>query len=260
MGLLMIDGQYIIFRIFESAQNDVSMDEIRAITLDLDDTLWAIEPVIEAAEQRLYEWLSAHCPRVALAHDVHTMREIRVIVARDNEDIAHDLTEIRRRALEHLIVTEAAYPRSMVDDAMTEFLEHRNRVELFPDVMPFLCRVSESLPLLSISNGNADLKRVGLNDLFVTHVSAREVGAAKPDPRPFLAACERLNLAPEQVLHIGDHPVQDILGAARVGMRTVWINRREARWEEDFSADYEVSSLDQVLDLLAAHGFGDRNE
>lgn len=253
----MIDAQYIILRTFQSPQNDTSMDEIRAITLDLDDTLWPIDPVIEAAEQRLYEWLSEHCPRVVRAHDVETMRQIRLLLARENEDIAHDLTEVRRRSLEHLIVIEAAYPRSLVEDAMMEFLEHRNRVEFFPDVMPFLSRVSGSFPLLSISNGNADLRRVGLSELFLTHISARDVGAAKPDAKLFLAACDHLELAPDQVLHIGDHPVQDILGAARVGMRTIWVNRHGARWEEEFSADHEVSSLDQVLDLLPPHGLGD---
>ncbi len=253
----MIDAQYIILRTFQSPQNDTSMDEIRAITLDLDDTLWPIDPVIEAAEQRLYEWLSEHCPRVVRAHDVETMRQIRLLLARENEDIAHDLTEVRRRSLEHLIVIEAAYPRSLVEDAMMEFLEHRNRVEFFPDVMPFLSRVSGSFPLLSISNGNADLRRVGLSELFLTHISARDVGAAKPDAKLFLAACDHLELAPDQVLHIGDHPVQDILGAARVGMRTIWVNRHGARWKEEFSADHEVSSLDQVLDLLPPHGLGD---
>ena len=40
---------------------------VRAITLDLDDTLWPIEPVMLRAEQRLDAWLRTHCPPVATA-------------------------------------------------------------------------------------------------------------------------------------------------------------------------------------------------
>lgn len=226
------------------------MKEIRAITLDLDDTLWPIEPVIAAAEDRLHEWLSAHCPEIGRSHTVESMRDARMRIAQSEKAIAHDLTEVRRRALHRIIVGEGAYPAVYVDRAIAEFLEHRNNVRLYPDALPFLNRARQSYPLLSISNGNADMHRIGLADLFVTHVSARDVGAAKPDEKVFRAACEHLALEPEQVLHIGDHPVQDILGAARIGMKTVWINRNGARWEEEAGADYEVTSLEQVLDLL----------
>lgn len=233
------------------------MDEIRAITLDLDDTLWPVEPALEAAEHRLYEWLSENCPRIVRTHSIETMRDVRLAIAQFETEIAHDLTEVRRRSLQRIIVEEGAYPPQYVERAMLEFLEHRNNVELYPDAMPFLERISGRLPLLSISNGNADLRRIGLGDLFVTHVSARDVGAAKPDARMFRAACAHLELDPRCVLHIGDHPVQDILGAARVGMKTVWINRTGARWQEEYGADYEVTSLAQIPDLPALRSLGD---
>lgn len=233
------------------------MDEICAITLDLDDTLWPVEPVIEAAEHRLYEWLSVYCPRITRSHSVDSMREVRLTVAKCQAEIAHDLTEVRRRSLEQLIVTEGTYPPEYVDHAMAEFLEHRNNVEFFPDALPFLNQVSGSFPLLSISNGNADPQQIGLSDLFVSHVSAIDVGAAKPDSKIFQTACNYLALAPKQILHIGDHPIQDILGAAQIGMKTVWVNRTGAYWDEQHNADYEVTSLEQVLDLLLLHSFGD---
>lgn len=226
------------------------MEDIRAITLDLDDTLWPVEPVIETAEDRLYEWLSANCPGITPSHTIESMRAARLDIARINTEIAHDVTEVRRRSLHRIIVVDGGYPDGYVDQAMTEFLMHRNNVELFPDVLPFLTRAREHYPLLSVSNGNADLHQIGLGDLFVRHVSARDVGASKPDARMFQAACEHLGLLPAQVLHIGDHPVQDILGAARLGMKTIWVNRNGAQWHEGVGANHEVSSLERVLDLL----------
>jgi len=234
------------------------IDEIRAITLDLDDTLWPVDPVIEAAEHRLHEWLMEKCPDVARRHTVESMRELRSSIASADAAIAHDLSEVRRRCLSRLIVDEGRYPTRYVDHAMEVFLEHRNKVELFPDALPFLERASSVLPLLSISNGNADLDRIGLGHLFVRHVSAIEVGAAKPDARLFRAACDHLEARPENVLHIGDHPIQDILGAARAGMRTVWLNRTGTGWAEEHSADHEVTSLEQVLSLLPPPILGER--
>ena len=234
-----------------------SMHDIRAITVDLDDTLWPIGPVIEVAERSLYRWLAVNCPRSVRRHTVDSMREARTRVAKTEKGIAYDVTEVRRRSLMELIVEQGAYPSKFVDDAMAEFLKHRNRVELYPDVLPFLNRTKARFPLLSISNGNADLHQIGLGDLFSGHISAGKLGAAKPDSKLFRAACDLLELAPEQVLHIGDHPIEDILGASQVGMKTVWINRTGTPWDEEHSADYEVTSLEQVLDLLPLRGPGD---
>jgi len=233
------------------------MMQVHAITIDLDDTLWPVDPVIEAAEQALQCWLARQCPRVVDARDMDSMRALRHAIAAESPAIAHDLTELRRRALARAMVEEAGYTDTLVDEAMRVFLDHRNRVQLYPDALPFLEQASRRVPLLSISNGNADLERIGLSALFESHVNARAVGAAKPDVRVFRAACDLLDLRPGQVLHIGDHPVQDILGAAGAGMKTVWINRSGARWEEVHSADHEVSSLDQVLDLVRWHETGD---
>ncbi|HSH43556.1 MAG TPA: HAD family hydrolase [Arenicellales bacterium] len=233
------------------------MKEIRAITLDLDDTLWPIDPVIEAAEARVYDWLCENCPDIGRSHSIESLREARLDIARLESGIAHDVTELRRRSLRAILVDDGSYPETYVDQAMEVFLEHRNRVALFPDARPFLERASRKYPLVSLSNGNADLQRIGLGDLFTAQVAAGEVGAAKPDPQIFRAACERLALQPRQVLHIGDHPEHDILGAARAGIRTVWINRNGAQWDGAARADHEVTDLEQVLDLLPLPRPGD---
>ncbi len=105
--------------------------------------------------------------------------------------------------------------------------------------------------MVSISNGNADLTRIGLRRYFSACVSAREIGVAKPHPRTFLTACNRAGHPPECTLHIGDHPHQDILGAAEVGMKTIWMNREGIEWNHEHRPDAEVCSLYDVTELLA---------
>ena len=56
------------------------MDNIRTITIDLDDTLWEIHPVIMRAEQRLYEWLGENYPRITEMYEPADLRDVRAEV------------------------------------------------------------------------------------------------------------------------------------------------------------------------------------
>jgi len=48
-----------------------------------------------------------------------------------------------------------------------------------------------------------------------------DVGAAKPDPAPLLAALARLDCAPEQAALVGDDPERDFAVARRLGLRAI---------------------------------------
>ncbi len=110
------------------------------------------------------------------------------------------------------------------------------------------------MPVAALSNGNADLQRIGLAQHFVFQLGAREHGAAKPDAGIFHAACERLGVARDEVLHVGDHSEMDVIGAARAGLRSCWINREDQRWtRDDVRPDLEFATLAALADWLDAH-------
>ena len=69
------------------------------------------------------------------------------------------------------------------------------------------------------------LARLGLAEPFGAIVTAAAVGVAKPDPRPFLIALERLGADAAQCLHVGDDPVTDIAGARAAGLAAVLLDR-----------------------------------
>ena len=52
-------------------------DNIRALTFDLDDTLWDNRPVLRAAEQSLYDWLAEHYPRIGRHYNLEAMQQLR---------------------------------------------------------------------------------------------------------------------------------------------------------------------------------------
>ena len=71
---------------------------IKALTFDLDDTLWDVWPVVEHAEQLLYEWLAGYYPRIATRFTSLELRELCDEVAANQPGIAHDRTRLRKVA------------------------------------------------------------------------------------------------------------------------------------------------------------------
>ncbi len=200
---------------------------IRAITLDLDDTLWPIWPTIERAESALQQWLQVHAPATAmLLRDDAQRKAIRQRVHLQWPGMSHDLTFLRRASI-RLALQMAGEPPDLDEPAFEVFFAARQSVTLYPEALDALARLSAHFPVLSLSNGNADVHRVGLGPYFTGMVTAREVGHQKPDVRIFQHAAERLAMPPEAILHVGDDWALDVLGGLAAGMQCAWINRHE---------------------------------
>jgi putative hydrolase of the HAD superfamily len=220
--------------------------EARVISFDLDDTLWPVAPVIARAETALFTWLEKRYPRTVQGHDIDSMRALRIQVAADFPERRHDFTFLRSRALA-VQFKAAGYPEALVDEAMEIFLTQRNRVELFADVRPSLERLRTRYRLFAMSNGNADIRRCGLGELFEGHVSAIAAGAAKPDPRIFSALARLARVSPAEVIHVGDDPVADIAGATEAGMHAVWINRHARAWPAGLASPARtIATLEEI--------------
>jgi putative hydrolase of the HAD superfamily len=226
------------------------MNDIRTITLDLDDTLWAIHPVIRRAEERLYAWIGENYPRITEQFEPADIWEMRSEVIAEHGERAHDLTFLRRTVLSR-IGQVAGYDDSYVDDAFAVFDEARNDVTLFPEARPALVSLRERFVLIAVTNGNANLEKIGIRDLFDGVVSAAMAGAAKPDRPIFDMAVALGGASAEQTLHVGDHPLCDVHGARDAGLRAVWVNRTGDEWPDDYHLpDAEVQNVGELDDLL----------
>ena len=218
----------------------------KILSFDLDDTLWPVAPVIAAAEQELLLWMRRSYPEAVRQHDIESMRSLRAKVALQFPEQSHDFTFLRRHALCEQLCA-AGYPESAADEALEVFFKARNRVEFYPDVRPALTRLRARYRLFAVSNGNADLARCGLTEFFDGHITARAAGAAKPDARIFASLISLAEVSPAEVLHIGDDPLADVVGATRAGMQAVWLNRHGREWPGEFTAaPRTVSSLDEI--------------
>ena len=162
----------------------------------------------------------------------------------------HDFTFLRKQTLrDH--AREFGYAETMVEEAFEAFIRVRNDVVLYDDVLPGLARLQTRFRLFSASNGNADLNRIGLAHYFERSVSARQVGALKPDPALFHKVIEGTDLKPQQVVYVGDDPVLDVVGARGAGMQAIWINREQAQWPANLKPPaHEVRTLHELGTVL----------
>ena len=224
----------------------IDLSRVRAITLDLDDTLWPVWPTIARAEQALSDWLAQHAPATAdLASDPEVKKAVRAEVNARRADRAHDMSFLRLEAIRALL-QQAGDPSHLAEPAFEVFFAERQRVDLFDDALPALAFWSQRYPVVALSNGNADVHRVGIGHHFHASVSAKSMGVAKPDLRIFLAGAQAAGVAPHEVLHIGDDAHADGVGALAAGMQMAWLNREGHDWSHG-----ETRPHLEVKDLLA---------
>lgn len=226
------------------------LPRIQAITFDLDDSLWAIEPVLARADQALHDWLHEHHAPVAARFSPAGLRQLRRDTDAAHPELAHDLTALRLLALETAFSLAGA-DAGAARDAFDVFSRVRNDVQLFPDVLAALQTLRAHYPLGTLSNGNADVDTIGLGDYFSFRVTARAAGVAKPDPAIFARASTLAGVPPQAMLHVGDDPECDVAGAKAAGFAAVWLNRAGRAWaREDCAPDLEITDLHALVRAL----------
>jgi putative hydrolase of the HAD superfamily len=224
----------------------------RAVSLDLDNTLWDTPPVLERAEDQLREWLEAHAPRIGERHDRQSMARSRAQVAIDNPARAHDLTFLRTESLRRIAV-ECGYAEQLGNAAFEIFIAARNRIVPFAEVPAALEWLSRRMPVYAVTNGNACVHRVGLGAHFSGSFEPAAIGCAKPDQRIFAALVAEAAVAPDCIWHVGDDPEADVDGARRAGLVSVWMNRTSAVWPDKLPRpDIEVRDMEDLVARVAA--------
>ena len=227
-----------------------SKKDIHAVLFDLDDTLWAIEPVLHRAESELYTWLGQHAPGVVRQHTIETLRQRRQALAQSNPAYKINLWALRHAVLTSAL-SESNEDPALADPAMVVFTTGRNAVTPFDDVIPSLQKLQTAVKLGSVSNGFADLERIGLAQHFSVSIAAHQFGTAKPDPTIFHAACAALQVAPEHAVYVGDDLQLDVVGAQQAGLRAVWMNRFGRTLPEHIQPDAVCTDLFELHSWLA---------
>ena len=117
----------------------LDISRIRAVSIDLDDTLWPIWPTIKRAEAALSNWLTAHAPMTArLLGQGDALGRIRQGVMADfgqrQPSMLHDFSAMRQESIRRALL-EAGEDAGLAASAFKAFFDERQRVELFDDAL-----------------------------------------------------------------------------------------------------------------------------
>ena len=226
---------------------------LRCVTFDLDDTLWECGPLLHAAEQAFYDWLTSHYPKISDRYTSAELIQNRRGYFQRFPEMEHDFTHLRRRWLQDL-AENFGYDTQLAERGFRVFWEHRNAVTLFDAAHGTLEGMREHYAVGAITNGNADVHYIGIGHYFDFVITAAQAGAAKPKPEIFHAALAAAGVEAAHTVHVGDDPVRDVHGAHAVGMGTVWVNVTAMPWPGGPPPDAEIRTLDELPPLLAQWG------
>lgn len=227
-----------------------STNKIKVIAFDLDDTLWHVHPVIVTAEKRLSTWLNNNTRN--FRYNSHLMATLKSTVLEKDPTLAHRLTAFRLKVIELALMQsgyEGKQARDIATKAMAVFLDARNDVTFFEGALTVIESLAQRFQLGALSNGNADIAKLGLESHFSFAFSAEEVGAPKPAPHLFEAALAHTRVDPHQMVYVGDDPFKDVDAANRLGLKTIWLSN-DARPGPPASKPSAIIS--DIRDLTAA--------
>lgn len=134
-------------------------------------------------------------------------------------------------------------------------LERKKHPFVYEDTFSVLDGLKGKYKLLLLTNGSPDLQNTKLAitpeiaPYFDSIVISGSIGRGKPDPSIFEHAIKQLNVSIDEAIMVGDNLMTDILGASRVGMKSVWINR-EKKERNEVVPDYEIRQLDELFEVL----------
>ena len=224
---------------------------IKAVSFDADGTLWDFNKVMCLSLKRSLLELERINSFAAAMLDVDKMIEIRERVAEEMAGGMPKHEQIRLEAFRRTL-REIGRPDDALAGHLTEvYLRHRfGDIEPYEDALPALRALGKRYKLGILSNGNSYPERCGLGGIFQFAVFSQDHGIEKPNPRIFRIALEKAGCSKEELLHVGDSLESDVKGAFKSGVRCVWLNRQCLENDTEIKADYEVSSLLELLEIL----------
>ena len=226
---------------------------IKAITFDLDDTFWDVKPVLINAEMKTRKFIEDSIGPLEWGswEDFKLIRE-RLIV--EDASYEFDVGKLRKKLLLMKIQEQISDPETaneLSEKAFQLFFKERNKVEFFPYVLDEIEKLAQIYELGCLTNGNADIEMIGIGKFFKFNISSKDVNANKPNKNHFQKAVELLGISKEEILHIGDHKINDMLGAISYGVKALWFNPDKEDWDlDDIKKPSEFNSWRGVTEKI----------
>ena len=229
------------------------MSKIKLITFDLDDTFWDIRSTIINAEINSRKWSEDKIGEKIEWGTFEDFMKIRSELVKEDSSLEYDLGMLRKKTIAYHVkkfFQDTNDLNEFIEDAYNFFLGERHKVTFYDGVIEVLEELSSKYRLGVLTNGNADVNKLGIGNLFDFSISSMDVKSNKPNQAHFVKASELSQVAFKDTLHVGDHPVNDILGARELGINTIWFNLNNTNWDIDNNPPIEFTKWSQFINLL----------
>ena len=201
---------------------------IRAVLFDLDNTLTHRDQSVQAYSHYLNQYYAARLSHTATNHISQIVRRIDNGGYPKKELLTHPSIAA---SVGYALQQELAWRDCPELAELSQFwFENFGRFAVaMPGAKALLQQLKQQgFRLGVISNGGQQtriniLQGLGFSHYFEVIHSSELLGISKPKPEIFLHTAQALNLAPEQCLFVGDHPINDIQGALSAGMQALWL-------------------------------------
>ena len=207
--------------------------QIHAITFDAAGTLFRLAESVGRTYARFGRRFGIETEEAALESGFRAAWKSAPLMHAATDRAPANVREIRwwKSLVDHSF-RHAGANRALTGEEFQELFAHYAAAEawvLYPETLEVLDQLWTRIPLAVLSNFDARFRPIaaglGIDHYFDPVVLSGEVGFAKPDRAIFEIACTRLELAPEQVLHVGDDAAADWNGARRAGLRVFELDR-----------------------------------
>ena len=234
------------------------MTKLRALFLDVDDTLYSTSEFAATARRAAVDAMIRHGLKMSL-DDAYA--ELSEVIAEFGSNYTNHYDRLLRRLPEGAL--PPGNPAILVAAAIGAYHDTKYR-SLFPfrDVPEVLERLATSTKLtLGVITEGLEIKQAEkLVRLGITKYLAPEaifisdqIGISKPNTKLYLRACRAIDVKPEEVMYVGDHPVNDIAPAKAIGMVAVrhrWQGGKHAREEGPVMPDHEIRGFQELIPIL----------
>lgn len=229
---------------FYERADDMGKNDIQAIIFDLEDTL------VDREKSRL-KFLEEQFERFHELMVTVQKRDFEKVYLSLNPHGLNNIEQVYQQLVKTLNIERISW-KTFYDDYKTH--HYRYHFPFYDTLITLEKLRSLNYKLGVIANGEAEAiahvaNAIGISP-YIHYVStSEEVGARKPDPKIFEDNLKHLGVEPEQVLYVGDCPLNDIAAAHAMGMKTVWIANAIIGTPEDEELDYTIESLSDLIDL-----------
>ena len=240
------------------------LSHIKAISFDLDDTLYHNKPVMLAIEKKMVAYFSRLAVIATLTitppkvFDYRFWSTFRHQAIKQQPDLGHDVVRLRLVTYQlgfKALGMNVNIAEQQARTALAYFISLRSDFKVPDASKKLLACLRLQYQLVAISNGNVDTKAIGLAPYFqhVYHAGWQENGTLlrqKPTGDMFAMVCQQLDIIPSQLLHVGDCGRADIQGAILAGCQAAWLSCFDVGKPITLIPHIELTELSQLRLLL----------